>query len=95
MDKQPCVYILSSANRNVLYIGVTSQLQQRIWQHRTSISDSFTSKYNVNCLVFYEIHQTMEAAIYREKQLKSWRRNWKDELIKSINPYWRDLYDTI
>ncbi|MEL7293534.1 MAG: GIY-YIG nuclease family protein [Pseudomonadota bacterium] len=95
MDKQPCVYILSSPNQNALYIGVTSRLKQRIWQHKTGCTKGFTSKYNVHQLVFYETHQSMQTAIEREKQLKSWRRLWKEELINSFNPRWLDLYDTL
>ncbi|MEF1289243.1 GIY-YIG nuclease family protein [Vibrio sp. M260118] len=95
MDRQPCVYILSSANRNVLYVGVTSQLQQRIWQHRTNAIDGFTAKYKIHYLMFYELHETMEAAIEREKQLKNWKRTWKNDLINSVNPEWLDLYDTL
>ncbi len=95
MYRQPCVYVLSSPNNNVLYIGVTSQLKQRIWQHKNNIMPSFTSKYNVHNLVYYELFEEIEAAIAREKQLKTWKRAWKNELVKSVNPSWQDLYHTL
>ena len=90
--KQPCVYLLASKYRGVLYIGVTSDLPSRIWQHKQKLVAGFTRKYNVNQLVWYESHSTMYQAITREKQIKKWMRNWKVELIESGNPTWRDLY---
>ncbi|MFB9136414.1 GIY-YIG nuclease family protein [Vibrio olivae] len=94
-EKQPCVYILTSRNRKVLYIGVTSQLKQRVWQHKHKVSAGFTAKYNVCDLVYYELFGSMKEAIEREKQLKRWRRSWKDELIVSMNPRWDDLYESL
>jgi putative endonuclease len=93
--KQPCVYILASQRNGTLYVGVTSNLVQRIWQHKSDLVDGFTKKYGVHMLVWYEAHETMESAIAREKALKSWRRKWKLDLIESANPAWRDLYGDI
>ena len=95
MDRQPCVYMLASQPNGTLYIGVTSNLVKRIWEHKTNIVEGFTRKYKVHNLVWYEIHETMESAITREKALKKWRREWKIGLIKSFNPEWTDLYETI
>ncbi|NOH28978.1 GIY-YIG nuclease family protein [Vibrio mediterranei] len=93
--KQASVYILSSRSNKVLYVGVTSQLKQRIWQHKNGVVDGFSKKYHVNKLVFFEVHQSMTAAIIREKQIKRWKRDWKENLIKSMNPNWMDLYDSL
>ncbi|MCG9657597.1 endonuclease [Vibrio mediterranei] len=93
--KQASVYILSSRSNKVLYVGVTSQLKQRIWQHKNGVVDGFSKKYHVNKLVFFEVHQSMTAAITREKQIKRWKRDWKENLIKSMNPNWMDLYDSL
>ncbi|KFA95215.1 GIY-YIG nuclease family protein [Vibrio sp. ER1A] len=95
MMKQASVYILSSRGNKVLYVGVTSQLKQRIWQHKNGVVDGFSKKYHVNKLVFFEVHQSMTAAIIREKQIKRWKRDWKENLIKSMNPNWMDLYDSL
>ncbi|MGR5308100.1 GIY-YIG nuclease family protein [Vibrio mediterranei] len=95
MMKQASVYILSSRSNKVLYVGVTSQLKQRIWQHKNGVVDGFSKKYHVNKLVFFEVHQSMTAAITREKQIKRWKRDWKENLIKSMNPNWMDLYDSL
>ncbi|WP_062462365.1 GIY-YIG nuclease family protein [Vibrio mediterranei] len=95
MMKQASVYILSSRSNKVLYVGVTSQLKQRIWQHKNGVVDGFSKKYHVNKLVFFEVHQSMTAAIIREKQIKRWKRDWKENLIKSMNPNWMDLYDSL
>lgn len=95
MEKQPCVYILASKRNGTLYIGVTSNLIQRIWQHRNKQLVGFTEKYDVNILVFYEIHETMESAILREKQLKKWNRQWKIDLIEKGNAKWCDLWEEI
>jgi putative endonuclease len=91
--KCPCVYILASARNGTLYIGVTSDLFQRITLHKQDLIEGFTKKYGVHRLVYYEMHPTMEAAIRREKQLKEWRRLWKIRLIESMNPEWIDLFD--
>lgn len=89
------VYILSSQKNGTLYIGVTSNLIQRIYQHKEGQVDGFTKKYGVKTLVYYEIHQTAESAIMREKQIKEWKRNWKLELIEKSNPHWLDLYQEV
>jgi len=92
---QPCVYILSSQRNGTLYVGVTSNLVQRIWQHKNDLVDGFTKNYQVHMLVWYEQHESMESAIVREKQIKESKRQWKLELIEKSNPYWNDLYKTI
>jgi putative endonuclease len=92
---KPCVYILASARNGTLYIGVTSNLAQRVWQHREGFLAGFTSRYRIKTLVYYEVHDTMESAIRREKQMKIWKRSWKVELIERANPSWLDLYDEI
>ena len=91
----PAVYILARKMNGTLYIGVTSDLPQRIWQHKNHLADGFTKKYDVTQLVFFEQHITMESAITREKQLKNWKREWKIELIESKNPEWIGLYNSI
>jgi putative endonuclease len=93
--KQPCVYILASKRNGTLYIGVTSDLVKRGWQHRTNAVDGFTKKYDVHVLVYSEVHENMISAITREKQLKKWRRTWKLRLIEERNPEWRDLWQEI
>ena len=95
MNKKPVVYILASANKRVLYVGVTSQLVTRIWQHRNNLVGGFSHKYQVYNLVHYEQFDSMTTAIKREKQLKKWRRTWKEQLIKENNPQWLDLYDSL
>ncbi len=90
-ERQPCVYILTSQPRGTLYIGVTSDLIGRLWQHRNGVVEGFTSRYNVHRLVRYELFGEMEGAILREKQLKRWHRQWKINLIESENPDWHDL----
>ena len=89
--KQPCVYILASAHYGTLYIGVTSDLIARLWQHRSGEVEGFTSRYRVYRLVRFEQFETMADAIAREKQLKRWRRQWKINLIEADNPGWVDL----
>ena len=89
--KQPCVYILASREYGTLYIGVTSDLIARIYQHRTGTTQGFTSRYCVYRLVRFELFATMPEAIAREKQLKRWHRQWKINLIESENPQWVDL----
>ena len=91
----PCVYILTSKRNGTLYVGVTSNLPQRIWQHRNDLAPGFTQRYRVHTLVWYEVHETMESAIIREKRIKEWRRAWKVDLIEATNPQWRDLYADI
>jgi putative endonuclease len=95
MQRHPCVYILASDRNGTLYIGVTSDLVKRVWQHREHVVEGFTDRYRVERLVWYEQHETMESAIAREKQLKKWRRAWKIRLIETNNPYWNDLWDRI
>jgi putative endonuclease len=90
MERRPCVYILASRRHGTLYIGVTSDLSGRLHQHRTKSIKGFTSRYGVYRLVYFEIAETMEAAIGREKQLKAWRRDWKISLIEKDNPCWED-----
>jgi len=92
---QPASYILATKKNGVIYIGVTSNLSQRIEQHKINAVAGFTSKYNVHKLVHYELHPTMEQAIIREKRLKKWRRKWKIQLIEKDNPQWQDLSTTI
>jgi len=93
--KQPCVYILASRRNGTLYTGVTSDLVQRVWQHKNNLTEGFTKKYSIHTLVWYEAHESMESAIGREKAIKEWRRAWKLALIESVNRQWRDLYDDI
>jgi putative endonuclease len=93
--KQPAVYILASRRNGTLYVGVTSNLPQRIREHKTDLHDGFTKQYQVHTLVYYELHGTMLEAITREKQLKKWNRAWKLKLIEKSNPAWKDLYDDI
>jgi putative endonuclease len=90
--KQYYVYILASGWQGTLYIGVTSDLIQRVWQHRESVLKGFTNKYKVKTLVWFETHQHIDAAITREKAIKAWKRAWKIELIEEHNPRWQDLY---
>ncbi|EIL99370.1 GIY-YIG nuclease family protein [Rhodanobacter thiooxydans] len=94
-ELQPAVYILASQRNGTLYIGVTSNLVQRVWQHREGVVEGFTEKHNVKMLVWYEQHATMESAITREKSLKKWNRVWKLRLIEAANPEWRDLWAEI
>jgi putative endonuclease len=93
--KQPCVYILASKRNGTLYVGVTSDLVKRGWEHRTNAVDGFTKKYGVHALVYYELHENMISTITREKQLKKWNRAWKLRLIEERNPEWHDLWREI
>jgi putative endonuclease len=93
--KQPCVYILASRRNGTLYVGVTSSLIQRVWQHKNDLMEGFTQRYQVHMLVWYEVHDTMESALAREKAIKEWKRAWKIQLIETSNPEWRDLYEDI
>ena len=95
MIQQPAVYILASKRNGTLYIGVTSSLATRTWQHKNDRAASFTKEYGVHTLVYYELHSTMIEAIRREKRLKKWNRGWKLELIEEFNPEWKDLSSTI
>jgi putative endonuclease len=95
MEKMPCVYLLASQSRSTLYIGVTSDLVKRVWQHKSDLVDGFRRCYRVHVLVWLEMHASMRAPIAREKALKSWKRAWKLELVERVNPTWRDLYPEI
>ena len=89
------VYILTNESNNVLYIGVTSDICERVYQHREQLVEGFTQKYNVHKLVYYEQFEEVYDAISREKQLKNWRRQWKIDLIEKENPDWVDLFDEL
>ncbi len=91
--KQPCAYLLANRPNGTLYVGVTSNLIRRVWQHRNDVFDGFSHKYQLHRLVWFEQHATMESAIAREKQLKAGSRSRKIALIESLNPTWADLYD--
>ncbi|MDA0996870.1 MAG: GIY-YIG nuclease family protein [Proteobacteria bacterium] len=95
MEKGGYVYILASRRNGTLYIGVTTNLAERIWLHRQGMGSAFTKKYNVTRLVFWETHADIDTAIRREKAMKEWRRNWKLLLIEKINPNWDDLWHSI
>lgn len=95
MNGEPCVYILASRRHGTLYVGVTSNLAKRVWEHKQDVVAGFTQRYGVHDLVWYERHDEMSAAIQREKALKEWRRQWKLNLIEHTNPTWRDLYPDI
>ncbi len=95
MSKQPAVYILASKRNGTLYIGVTSDLHKRAWEHKNDLVEGFTKRYRVHRLVYYELHEEMASAINREKQVKKWNRAWKLELIEKRNPDWRDLWEEI
>ncbi|MFK7794749.1 MAG: GIY-YIG nuclease family protein [Gammaproteobacteria bacterium] len=92
MEKSPCVYIVTNKKNGTLYLGVTTQLRQRIWQHKEKVADGFSKRYELDLLVYYELHDTIESSILREKQLKNWNRQWKLKLIYEFNPEWLDLY---
>ena len=87
--------MLASAPDGILYIGVTSELYGRMSDHVQSLFEGFTKRYGVKMLVYYQMHDTMDAAIKREKQIKEWKRAWKIRLIREFNPEWRDLYDRV
>jgi putative endonuclease len=93
--KTPCLYIVASKRYGTLYVGVTSDLVKRIWEHKNHVVPGFTKKYEITNLVWYESHETMESAIVREKRIKEWKRAWKINLIQEMNPNWEDLYESI
>jgi len=95
MNRQPAVYILASKRNGTLYIGLTSNLIKRIWEHKNNLVEGFTKRYSIHKLVWYELHESMESAIEQEMRLKEWKRQWKLELIERTNPNWQDLYDAI
>jgi len=94
-ERQPCVYILASQRYGTLYIGVTSDLTARLWQHRNGTRPGFTTRYRVHRLVHFAMFDTMEQAIMHEKRLKNWHRQWKINLIEQANPQWADLAATL
>ncbi len=93
--KNPAVYMLASGKNGTLYVGVTSDLVKRVWEHKNDFAEGFSKKYAVHELVWFEMHATMIEAIAREKAIKGWKRGWKMELIESGNKEWRDLYEEI
>jgi putative endonuclease len=95
MHKQPAVYILATKQNGTLYIGVTSNLLKRAWEHKNDLVEGFTKRYRVHRLVYYELYDDMVSAIKREKQMKKWNRTWKLELIERQNSRWRDLWEEI
>jgi len=95
MDRNYFVYLLTSKKNGTLYVGVTNNLLRRVSEHRAGVASSFTRKYSVKRLVYFEAHSEIETAIQREKRLKRWRRAWKTGLIERNNPDWRDLYPSL
>ena len=95
IEKRPCVYLLASQRNGTLYAGVTSDLIKRVWEHKSDLVDGFTKKYGVHTLVWFEMHESMDSAITREKSIKGWKRRWKLELIEASNPDWQDLYERL
>ena len=95
MSKQYYIYILASERNGTLYIGVTSDLVKRVYEHKNGLAEGFTKANNIKQLVYYEIHTDVNAAILREKQMKKWNRIWKLRQIEDFNPHWKDLYETI
>ncbi|HEX3097773.1 MAG TPA: GIY-YIG nuclease family protein [Usitatibacter sp.] len=95
MERNFAVYIMASKRNGTLYIGVTSDLPKRAWEHRESVADGFTKDYGVKILAWYEMHDNAESAITREKRLKKWNRAWKIRLIEERNPGWNDLFPEI
>lgn len=95
MDKNYFVYLLASRRNGTLYVGVTSDLMRRVGQHREHLAAGFTNKYDVTRLVWFEVHESVEAAITREKQIKAWTRAWTIELFRELNPEWDDLFPAL
>ena len=95
MEKQFCVYIMASQRNGTVYVGVTSDLIQRVYQHKHNQAEGFTQRHHVHHLVYYELHESAESAIHREKRLKEWKRKWKLDLIEEKNPEWIDLYPSL
>ena len=89
------VYLLANRRNGTLYVGMTDNLVVRVCQHREGVVPGFTKQYNIKMLVWYELHESREAAIVRERQIKKWNRSWKLQMIETTNPAWRDLYDEI
>ncbi|TNF36400.1 MAG: GIY-YIG nuclease family protein [Gammaproteobacteria bacterium] len=94
-EKRPAIYMLANRKHGTLYVGITSDLVGRVWQHKQGVVDGFSRRYGLKQLVYYELHESMESAILREKCLKKWNRVWKIELIESTNPEWTDLWDSL
>ena len=92
MDRYSYVYLLASHRNGSLYVGVTSDLIKRVWEHKNKFVDGFTKQHNIDRLVWFEQHESIESAITREKQIKKWNRAWKIRIIEAANPYWNDLY---
>ncbi len=95
MVKQPAVYMLSNQRNGTLYVGVSSYLVKRIWEHKQGLVEGFTKEHGIHTLVYFELHDEMIQAIQREKQIKKWNRDWKINLIEKHNPYWNDLWSEI
>ncbi len=95
MEKDFYVYIMASKKNGTLYVGVTSNLVKRVYQHKNNLAEGFTKRYGAHTLVYYEKHFSAESAIQREKRLKEWQRKWKIDLIEKSNPKWNDLYHEI
>ncbi len=95
MENKYYVYILAKARNSTFYVGITSDLPKRIWEHKNEAADGFTKKHGVKTLVYYEIFDNPEEAIKREKRLKKWNRTWKMRVIEEMNPDWDDLYEQI
>jgi putative endonuclease len=93
--KKYYVYVMANKRNGTIYVGVTSDLLKRVFQHKQNLVDGFTKKYNIHQLVYFEVSDDIQSAIAREKQLKNWKRLWKLKLIETINPEWEDLYDQI
>lgn len=94
-EKKYYVYIMTKGRNSTFYVGITSDLQRRIWEHKTDAVEGFTKKYGIHQLVYYEIFDDPENAILREKRLKKWNRAWKMRLIEGMNPEWNDLYESL
>ncbi len=95
MAKGGYLYMVSNKTRSVIYTGVTSSLRDRAWQHRNGEGSTFTKRYKCKYLIYYEFYETIEAAIEREKQIKKWKREYKENVISRMNPSWDDLYDQV
>ncbi len=95
MEKGGFVYIMASGRNGTLYIGVTSDLVKRVWQHREGVADGFSKRYDCKILVWFEQHGDIELAIRREKQMKEWQRKWKLRVIEEFNPGWNDLFESL
>ena len=95
MFKKPAIYILASKRNGTLYVGVTSFLAKRVWEHKNNLANGFTKRYKIHTLVYYELYADMEHAIAREEALKNWQRSWKVQLIESVNPTWKDLFNQL